>query len=101
MSSVLAHVPVARPAPQEGRPAAAARLSSGAAEATSCLLFGEGRASSTSALRPPSLPVSIFCLLCLAALAGGTGCGASSTESRGPLHYTEDAKRAYDKAMIA
>jgi len=29
------------------------------------------------------------------------GCGGGETESRGALHYTEDAKRAYDKAMIA
>jgi outer membrane protein assembly factor BamD len=28
-------------------------------------------------------------------------CGGGSAESRGALHYAEDAKRAYDKAMVA
>jgi outer membrane protein assembly factor BamD len=37
----------------------------------------------------------------LAALAGLPACGGGAAESRGALHYTEDAKRAYDKAMIA
>jgi outer membrane protein assembly factor BamD len=30
---------------------------------------------------------------------GAAGCGGSAVESRGALHYAEDAKRAYDKAM--
>jgi len=29
------------------------------------------------------------------------GCGGSKPESRGALNYAEDAKRAYDKAMVA
>jgi outer membrane protein assembly factor BamD len=37
----------------------------------------------------------------LAALAGLPACGGGATESRGALHYAEDAKRAYDKAMVA
>jgi len=36
-----------------------------------------------------------------AALTGLAACGGSSVESRGALHYAEDAKRAYDKAMVA
>jgi outer membrane protein assembly factor BamD len=66
-----------------------------------CLLFGEGRASSSSALRVKTAPAAVICLLCFAALAAASGCGRSSTQSRGALHYTEDAKRAYDKAMLA
>jgi outer membrane protein assembly factor BamD len=38
---------------------------------------------------------------CLTLLAVAVGCGGGTTESRGALHYTEDAKRAYDKAMVA
>ena len=30
-----------------------------------------------------------------------TACGASSAPARGALHYTEDAQRAYEKAMVA
>ncbi|HKQ69828.1 MAG TPA: outer membrane protein assembly factor BamD [Polyangiaceae bacterium] len=37
---------------------------------------------------------------CGTAAATG-GCGGGAGESRGALHYTEDAKRAYDKAMVA
>ena len=41
------------------------------------------------------------CLLCYVLAAATQGCGGGATESRGALHYTEDAKRAYDKAMVA
>jgi len=34
-------------------------------------------------------------------LAGLAACGGPPPESGGALHYTEDAKRAYDKAMVA
>jgi outer membrane protein assembly factor BamD len=40
-------------------------------------------------------------VLCSIALAQTLGCGGGGAESRGALHYTEDAKRAYDKAMVA
>jgi outer membrane protein assembly factor BamD len=40
-------------------------------------------------------------VVCLAALGALPACGGAATESRGALHYTEDAKKAYDKAMIA
>jgi outer membrane protein assembly factor BamD len=39
-------------------------------------------------------------LVCAAALAGSlASCAATSTESHGALSYTDDAKKAYDKAM--
>jgi outer membrane protein assembly factor BamD len=40
-------------------------------------------------------------LLLLAALAPLPACGGSNAESGGALHYSEDAKKAYDKAMEA
>src|SRR5258706_5340890 len=68
------------------------------------LLFGEGRASSSFALRLPRVPlapIARVCLVGLAASGAASGCGGGAVESRGALHYTEDAKRAYDKAMLA
>jgi outer membrane protein assembly factor BamD len=46
-------------------------------------------------------PAAAIGLLCLAVLGGAAGCGGGAAESRGALHYTEDAKKAYDKAMVA
>jgi outer membrane protein assembly factor BamD len=41
-------------------------------------------------------------LLCVAAAVfGAGGCGGGAAEGRGSLHYTEDAKKAYEKAMVA
>jgi outer membrane protein assembly factor BamD len=44
---------------------------------------------------------AVIGLLCLAGLGAASGCGGGAAESRGALHYTEDAKRAYDRAMVA
>jgi outer membrane protein assembly factor BamD len=52
-------------------------------------------------LRVKTVPAAAICLLCLACLGAAAGCGGGAAESRGALHYTEDAKRAYDKAMVA
>ena len=60
--------------------------------------FGKGRASSSSTLR---LLLRLAAALFLSAALVPVGCGGGATENRGALHYTEDAKRAYDKAMIA
>jgi len=50
-------------------------------------------------LRPRTCPVLFRALFCVA--FGAAACGGSVAESRGALHYAEDAKRAYDKAMVA
>ncbi len=49
----------------------------------------------------PSIPARFVLVACLVASLGALGCGGGATESRGALHYAEDAKRAYDKAMVA
>src|SRR5262245_6087759 len=66
------------------------------------LLFCDGRASSTSVLRTHRVKASVLCLLALSCVAAA-GCGGAAAEGRtgGALQYTEDAKRAYDKAMLA
>jgi outer membrane protein assembly factor BamD len=40
-------------------------------------------------------------LLCVALALATNGCGGASTESHGALTYSDDAKKAYDKAMEA
>jgi len=40
-------------------------------------------------------------LLSLLAFGALGACGGGATESRGALNYSEDAKRAYDKAMVS
>lgn len=52
-------------------------------------------------MRLLTAPATAFCLLALTTLMGVVGCGGGTTESRGALHYAEDAKRAYDKALVA
>jgi outer membrane protein assembly factor BamD len=52
-------------------------------------------------MQPTRIPAAALGLCLLASAAITVGCGGGSVESRGALHYTEDAKRAYDKAMIA
>jgi outer membrane protein assembly factor BamD len=64
------------------------------------------RASSSTTLRKPAsrldFPAHVFAaaLLSLPALGALAACGASAPESRGALNYSEDAKRAYEKAMV-
>src|SRR5262252_1525971 len=61
------------------------------------LLPRAGRAS-----RQPKLSTLLRNLVCAAALAGSVAsCAATSAESHGALSYTDDAKKAYDKAMEA
>ncbi len=81
MTLVLPHVPGARPAAEQSapiQPKFALRLP-----------------------RVPLAPIARVCLVGLAASGAASGCGGGGVESRGALHYTEDAKRAYDKAMLA
>ena len=54
----------------------------------------------TSALaRPARLVVAV--LLAIPAVGALAACGGGAAESRGALNYSEDAKRAFDKAMEA
>ena len=48
----------------------------------------------------PGLRSALLCVL-FGATFGLAACGGSAPEPRGALHYAEDAKRAYDKAMVA
>jgi outer membrane protein assembly factor BamD len=64
------------------------------------------RASSSTTLQKswfsPRARSVAAALLVSVATAGSLGaCGAATTETRGALNYSEDAKRAYDKAMVA
>ena len=65
------------------------------------------RASSSTILRKPgstlarSIGVLVAALLALCAFGALAACGGTAPESRGALNYSEDAKRAYEKAMVA
>jgi outer membrane protein assembly factor BamD len=48
-----------------------------------------------------SLRAVMLALVSTLALGALGACGGSAAESRGALNYSEDAKRAYDKAMVA
>jgi outer membrane protein assembly factor BamD len=43
----------------------------------------------------------LVALLAMCAVGALAACGGSAPESRGALNYSEDAKRAYEKAMVA
>src|SRR6476620_870455 len=66
---------------------------------SACLPSVRERASSSSTLRPG--PRSALLCVLFGATFGLAACGGSAPEPRGALHYAEDAKRAYDKAMVA
>lgn len=65
------------------------------------------RASSSTILRKPASDLThptrvlVAALLSLPAVGALAACGGGAAESRGALNYSEDAKRAYDKAMVA
>jgi len=47
------------------------------------------------------IPARLVVVAFLVALVGAFGCGGGAAEGRGALHYAEDAKHAYEKAMVA
>jgi hypothetical protein len=47
------------------------------------------------------LPRAVAAVLAALPLMALPSCAATTTETRGALNYAEDAKKAYDKAMIA